>query len=167
MKKLFSIIAVAAIALCNTFTSSAQETSEDMVTYLVVNLKDGSMEKYMLKDSPVVKMEDSKIMISSESAEAAFDFDQVGNFTFEEGLPSGVESVVAGEAAFEFSYIGNTVTVAAPALEWAAVYTIGGVQGAKVPDDADHTAVIDLSTLAPGIYVVAPSCHSAIKIVKR
>ena len=70
-------------------------------------------------------------------------------------------------AAFSFAVIDNHITVSAPTLEWVKVFNTGGMQVASETADANHVVDIDISNLVPGIYIVTPSCHDAIKIVKQ
>ncbi len=165
MKKLFTILSVVAVALVNAFGLSAQ----DEVTLLTVNLKNGSVEQFNLPDKPAVTFEDGKMLIQSGEMSGEYNFTDVSHFTFEKGaLLAGIDDIVAEGTAFTFSYTDNaTVFVAAPALQWVALYTVQGVEVAKVKADASGAASIDVSGLTPGIYVVAPDCHSALKIVKH
>ena len=164
MKKLSSIIAAIGIACIGSLTAGAQEVT----THLTVNLQDGTTEHYNLLDTPTVKMVDHKIVISSESTEGTYDFENVSHFSFTQREVSGISDIMTDDTSFAFSFVDNaTVIIAAPNLEWANVYTTAGVQVVSASADADHTVTINVCDLAPGMYIVAPSCHSAIKIVKR
>lgn len=166
MTKLTSIIAATAIACLSALGAGAQE----MTTHLTVNLHDGTTEHYKLLDSPTVRMENHQIIVSSESLEGTYDFETVSHFSFiqKEDDEAGIADIITDDTSFAFSYVDNaTVVISAPTLEWATVYTTAGLQVAHATADADHTVTLDISALAPGMYIVAPSCHSAIKIVKR
>ena len=165
MKKFFTIIAFAAVALCNAFGANAQ----DEVTLLTVNLKNGNVEQFNLPDKPVVTFEDGKMLVKSGEMSGEYVFAEVSHFSFEKGaMLAGIDEIATDGNAFTFSYTDNaTVFLAAPALEWVALYTVQGVEVAKVKADASGVATVDVSSLAPGVYVVAPNCHSALKIVKK
>lgn len=165
MKKILSIIAIAAASFAGSLSAHAQE----MVTVLTVNLQDGTTERYKLTESPTVKMENHKIVVASASLQGEYDFENVSHFSFDKQPEEigGVDDVAGDDAAFEFTYVDNaTVTVAAPTLQWVAVYTMSGMEVTTVMAE-DNRVTIDVSGLTPGVYIVAPSCHSAIKIVKR
>lgn len=164
MKKLLSIIAVAVVALAGAFSASAQ----DDVTLLTVSMKDGSIRQFNVPDKPEVTFADGKMLINSGEMSGEYDFAEVSHFTFEKGgLLSGIEDIKVEENVFTFSFTDNaTVILAAPALQWASLYSVQGTQLANVKA-VDGVATIDVSSLAPGVYVVAPSCHPAIKIVKH
>lgn len=166
MNKLFTIIAVAVVACFGSLNAAAQETT----THLTVNLHDGTTEHYKLLDSPTVKMANHQIVVSSATIEGSYDFEKVSHFSFEQRKEdtSEISDIMTEDTSFAFSFVDNaTVVIAAPELEWAKVYTVAGVQVSAANADADHVVTLDISNLAPGTYIIAPSCHSAIKIVKR
>lgn len=163
MNKIISIIAIAASAFIGTLGVAGQEES---VTVVKVNLHDGTAEQYKLTESPTVKMDNGKILVASVSMQGEYDFDKVSHLSFEEVELSSIENVAA-DAAFEFTYVANsTVSVVAPALEWVAVYTLTGSEVMRAAA-TEHKVSLDVSGLASGVYVVAPSCHSAVKIIKK
>lgn len=165
MKKLFSIIAVLAIAICSFNSASAQDT--EMATVLNVNLKDGTVESFKLTDEPTVKFVDHKIVIYAPTMECEYDFDSVNNFSFTKDPLTGIEAP-AEETAFSFTFVDNAnVIIYAPELQWAAAYSIKGTEVARATANADNTVTLNLGDAAPGVYVIASSCHKAIKIVKR
>lgn len=165
MKKFFTILTLAAVALVNSFSASAEEPN----TVLSVYMKDGKFEVFKFADKPSVTFADQKILVSSENASGEYAFDAVSHFAFEDGnLVQGIEEI-AGEktAAFSFEYTDNAnVVVASPELKWVKVYTAQGVEVAAAAAN-DGVATVSVASLAPGVYIVAPSCHSALKIVKR
>ena len=166
MNKLTSTIAAAAIVCISTLSAGAQE----MTTHLTVNLHDGTTEHYKLLDSPTVRMENHQIIVSSESLEGTYDFEKVSHFSFiqKEDEEAGIANIITDDTSFAFSFVDNaTIMISAPTLEWATVYTTGGMQVTHATADANHTVTLDISELTPGMYIVTPSCHSAIKIVKR
>lgn len=166
MKKLFTIIAVAVVACLGSLSAGAQE----MTTHLTVNLHDGTTEHYKLLDEPTVRMENHQIIVSSPTLEGTYDFEKVSHFSFEQRREqtSDISDIIGEDTSFAFSFVDNaTVVIAAPELEWAKVYTTAGVQVAEANANRDHVVTLDIRNLAAGTYIVAPSCHSAIKIVKR
>lgn len=163
MKKLFcTIFAALLVGLC--LPASAQE----ITTHLAVNLHDGGVEHFNLHELPVVKMEDHKIVVSTDNLESSYDFETVSHFSFELREVNKVETIATDNSAFTFTFLDNAnIIISAPALEWAAVYNVAGVKVGYGVADGDHVVTINISDLPAGAYIVAPSCHSAIKIVKR
>lgn len=163
MKKILSIIAVAACAAFSSITASAQEE----ITFLVVNLQDGGMDKYKLPDEPTVKIENHKLTVTAPTMECEYDFDKVSHFSFSKEIVTGVDQITDEGASFSFTFVDNaTVIISAPELEWAAAYNVNGLEVARAKADA-NVVTLDVSTFAPGVYVIAPSCHEAVKIIKR
>lgn len=163
MNKIISIIAIAASVFAGSFSAAGQE---ERVTVVNVNLHDGTTEQYKLTESPTMKMENGKILVESASVQGEYELDKVSHLSFEEVELSAIESVAA-DSAFEFTYVANsTVSVAAPALEWVAVYTLTGSEVMRAAA-TEHKVSLDVSGLVPDVYVVAPSCHSAVKIIKK
>lgn len=168
MKKIISSIAIATVALISGRAVAADNEVEVRPSVLTVNLTNGETERYKLVDAPVVTMADSEIVIKSSTVEGTYPFDTVSYFSFEKDSDdSGVGSAMPADASFEFTYVDNaTVTVVAEGLEWVNVYSVAGTQVAYQPA-YNGVATVDISHVAPGVYVVAPSCHSSIKIVKH
>lgn len=163
MKKIFSIIAVVACVIFSSFTANAQEQTE--ITFVVVNLKDGSNESFRLLDEPAVRVENHKLKVSAPSMECEYDFDNVSHFSFEKRIVSEVDKVT--DSAFSFTFVDNAhVVVSATDLQWVAAYNLQGLEVARIAA-VGNTATVDLSDAPAGVYVIATSCHPAIKIVKR
>lgn len=163
MKKIFSIIAVVACVIFSSFAAYAQEDTK--VTVLVVNLNDGSYESFKLIDEPAVRVENHKLKVSAPSMECEYDFDNVSHFSFEKKVLSGVDNV--SDSAFSLTFVDNAhVVVSATDLQWAAAYNIQGLEVARAAAEG-NTATVDLGDLPAGVYVIATSCHPAVKIIKR
>ena len=161
MKKIFTILASFAVAL------SSFAAEEELITSVTVNLHNGNKEYYALTDAPEVKVENRQIIVTSPTLTGTYDFADVSHVSFEKRALSGIGEITAPDAAFSFAVVDNHITVSAPALEWVKVFNTGGMQVASETADANHVVNIDINNLAPGIYIVTPSCHDAIKIVKR
>lgn len=161
MKKIFTILASFAVAL-------SSFAAEEEVTTVTVNLNNGTKEYYAITDAPEVKVENRQIIVTSPTLTGTYDFADVSHVSFEKrALSSGVEGITSPDAAFSFAVVDNHITVSAPALEWVKVFNTGGVMVASETANGDHVVDIDISNLVPGIYIVTPSCHDAIKIVKH
>lgn len=166
MKKLTSIISLALALLASPFVAGAQEADE--VTLLTVNLKDGQKEQYNLPDKPAVTFDRSKVSITSASVNGEYDFADVSHFSFDKGKPvSSIDDIKADDAAFTFFFTDNaTVVIAAGEITRADLFDI---QGRKLlsADARDGVVTLDVTSLPEGIYLVAPSCHKAVKIIKH
>ena len=165
MNKILTIIAVAVVAVCGAFSVSAQEE----VTLLTVTMKDGTSQQFNLPDKPVITFEDGKMLIASGAMSGEYDFSSVSHFSFEKGqMLASIEDVTVDDKTFTFSFTDNAnVYVAAPGLTSVALYTLLGTQLDNAKADTNGAATLDISALAPGVYIVTPAGHHAIKIIKR
>ncbi|MBO4941806.1 MAG: T9SS type A sorting domain-containing protein [Muribaculaceae bacterium] len=157
MKRYIITFCVALMAL----VASAQQG----MTVLQLHLNDGTVDKYILHDKPVVTFGDGNLIVTSDKATNTYVFSTVEHFDFEEAS-SGVGSVTAEENTFTVCVDGNTLSVAADELQWVELYTVNGTK-AMSADAVDGVAEVDLSSLPAGVYVVATNCHKAIKILKK
>lgn len=159
MKKIITSIILAAAAT-GAFSAMAE-------TALTVNLKNGSREQYKLADTPSVTVADHQMVVSSASLNCSYNFEDVSHFNFEEYKIEQTVENIADKVEFSFTYLDNaTVTIATPQLQWATVYTLSGTQVMTAAADG-NVVTLDISSLAPGVYLVAPSCHQAVKIIKK
>lgn len=167
-KQLISLIGSIAVALLACApVATAQETGQP-VTMLMVNLHNGSIEKYLLSDTPVVTFDGDAMVVTSDGASGTYDRPDVSHFEIKKDWYSEAEAVtLTPEVSFSFTYTDNAnVTVAAPALTRVDLYTPAGVKVAQATA-TDGTATISLAALPAGVYLVAPDCHKAIKIIKK
>lgn len=148
--------------------SSAQDSGQQLETLLIVNLNIGSVEKYRLSDTPVVTFEGKEMVVTSDAASGSFTRADVSHFEVKKDWFSGAEAAtLTPETSFSFTYTDNAnVTVAAPELKFVELFTTAGVKVARA-NATDGTATINLTSLPAGVYLVAPDCHKAIKIVKK
>lgn len=165
MKKIFTILSAIAVALVFAFGASAQER----VTVVSVYLQNGQAEYFKVADKPSVTFGDHKITVSSDALTGEYNFDDVSHFAFEDANDvMGIEEVGGDNASFTFVYTDNAnVYISAPDLKWAKVFSVQGSEVAAATANADGVVTLNIAGLAPGVYVVTPSCHSAVKIVKR
>ncbi|MDE6527495.1 MAG: hypothetical protein K2L78_00415, partial [Muribaculaceae bacterium] len=68
---------------------------------------------------------------------------------------------------FTLSFTDNAnVVINAPRLTAADLFDTAGRKILSVVA-TDGNAVLKVGHLAPGVYIVAPDCHPAVKIIKR
>lgn len=146
-------------------TLSAAEEQE--VTLLTLHMTDGTTEMYNLPDKPVMTFVEDRLDVKSTTMQGSYPRKDVAYFDFTTGAPiSALEAIEAG-ASLAVTYLDhNTLTVAAAGLKKVSITDINGRVLATVPADGHGVATLDISTLANGIYVVAPTPGHAFKIVK-
>lgn len=148
MKQILSIIA--AMAIC--ISVCAEE-----VTLVAVSLRNGTKELYNLPDKPQMRFEGDDLIIQSEIMQGEYVRSTVEKISTERGERQASMAEVE-KASFMFSYDGTTVTVTSPSV---TLYDLNGMQLFS------GKGSLDVSALPAGVYIVVPSNHSSIKIVKK
>ncbi len=167
MKRLITILSVAFVAISSAFSAGAQDSAGE-VTLLTVNLKNGTREQYNLPDKPQVSFADGKMFIECPEMSGEYALKEVSNINFEKGREIvGISEIPDAGNTFTFSYVDNaSVLMSGTGLKSVAVYNLNGMLVTTV-EAVDGAVAIDVSAFAPGVYIVAPSCHAAVKIVKK
>ncbi len=162
MKKYIITFCMALVAIAGSFTAAAQEA----LTVLQLHLTDGTTDKYLLAEKPVVTFSDGNLLITSSAVTSTYEFSAVESYDFGIDTTTGVDGIGAEDNTFSFQLAGDVLTVASPELSVVEVYALNGVKAAAATA-ADGVATVDLAALPAGVYVVATNCHAAVKIVKK
>ena len=162
MKKYIITFCMALVAIAGSFTAAAQES----LTVLQLHLSDGTTDKYVLAEKPVVTFSDGNLLVTSSAVTSTYKFTAVKSFDFGTDTTTGVDGIGAEDSTFSFQLAGDVLTVASPELCVVEVYALNGVKAAAATA-ADGVATVDLAGLPTGVYVVATNCHAAVKIVKK
>lgn len=136
MKKLF-LMAVLCLAV------SAVEAKS-----VVFNLSNRTKVYYLLggETNPVMKVVDGKIMVNADQ----YEFSNIKSFYISEtDDPTAIEAVKA-----DYSRRGNVLVAKAKAGDTVMVYSTGGAVVLTASAGADGDALIDLSSLTKGVYIV-------------
>lgn len=170
LKKIFvSLIAAVAVAFAGSTSLHAEDTAGELKSLLMIHLHSGSIDKYILSDTPEVTFEGEDLVVNSSAAQTSYGRSDVSHFEIKKDWYSAVEETPAEALAADFTlkFTDNaTVEVTASALTRVDLYTVAGVKVAAVAADGG-VATVSVADLAPGVYIVAPDCHPAVKIVKR
>jgi hypothetical protein len=158
MKKYIITFCVALMA----FAASAQQ---QVLTVLQLHLSNGTVDKYILANKPVVSFGDGNLIVTSAEATNTYEFNAVENFDFDK-ITTGVDDITAEENTFTVCFDSNILTVAATELQHVEVFGLNGVKVAAA-SASDGVAEIDLTSIPAGVYVVSTNCHKAVKIVKK
>lgn len=158
---------VALLAMLCGLEVSAQEPVVP-VTVVNINTKDGGVTHYRLPSKPVITMVDDKMVVSAAELE---DLEllraEVSHIDFALDWSGSVDAAGLADNEFVFSFVDNTtVQMASPRLNRADLFDVAGHKLASVAT-ADGNLTISLADLPAGVYVVAPDCHPAVKIVRK
>ena len=147
---------VALLAMLCGLEVSAQEPVVP-VTVVNINTKDGGVTHYRLPSKPVITMVEDLELLRAEVSHIDFALDWSGS----------VDAAGLADNEFVFSFVDNTtVQMASPRLTRADLFDVAGHKLASVVT-ADGNLTISLADLPAGVYVVAPDCHPAVKIVRK
>lgn len=135
---------------------------------LVIHLKDGSDRRYILLDEePVITFTSDKIVITSErnSTELGLAMADVSYFNYDggNGTTRIEETVVPGG----MNLTGDQLALSGlPAGSDIYIYGVGGQLFMETKADDEGNAVIDLTSLNTGVYIVKANNIST-KITKK
>ena len=139
---------VALLAMLCGLEVSAQEPVVP-VTVVNINTKDGGVTHYRLPSKPVITMVDDKMVVSAAELEDL------------ELLRAEVSHI-----DFALDWSGSVDAAGLADNEFADLFDVAGHKLASVVT-ADGNLTISLADLPAGVYVVAPDCHPAVKIVRK
>lgn len=167
MKKILFTLCVTLLSMLSPMSVSAQGTAGH-VTVVNVNTKDGSVSRFLITSKPVVHIVDDRLVVKAdELADLELLRDEVSHIDFSEDGSSALDAANLGENDFTLSFIdNNTVQIVSPRLTRADLFDIAGHKLASA-STADGNITLSLAELPAGVYVVAPDCHTAVKIVKK
>ena len=156
MKKyIVSLLAVFAFFL----TASAQHN--DQLYTMHVTTVDGSTVDFEFVDEPVMTFNGADMTISSAaSADMKFQMDNVVSVTFS-GVPSGITTVKDGGSSIHVSVSDGKIIVSGMAANAkVSVYDVGGALVANANADTGGQAVVNISNLGKGVFVVSTPANA-------
>lgn len=158
---------VALLTMLSGMSIMAQEPTVP-VTVININTKDGGVTHYRLPSKPVVNIVDNMLVVSADELE---DLQllraEVSHIDFEQDWSGALDAAQLQVNEFTFSFTDNaTVQMASPRLTRADLFDMAGHKLASAVT-ADGNLTLSVADLPAGVYLVAPDCHAAVKIVKR
>lgn len=118
-------------------------------TGLVLELKNGTTEIFILEDKPTLTFVESTLNIKSLEAEASVSLLEVSNFHFVE-VESGIESFKSEGLIFEYKEGRATIE------GYNGIINVFDTSAALILSDKNESGFtqLDLNGLAPGIYLI-------------
>lgn len=131
---------------------------------LVVHLMSGETYNYvLLNEEPTISFSGDKIVITTSTAEHQFAMEAVKYFNYENKSTTGIGDV----SADGMRYTGDRIVFSGlPANCPIYIYGTGGQLHLKTAADAQGNAVVELSSLSTGVYIVKANNIST-KITKK
>lgn len=148
-----------AAAVCTLAVAGASA----QVQYLTVNRVDGSQVSFALADDPVVTNSATELTVSSSSTTITVPFSELKNYVFSTQT-TGVKPVTVqpshrideGSISFAGLHPGQNIDI----------FTPDGRQVSHNTADDSGNALVDISSLGRGVYIVSTSA-SSFKFMKK
>ena len=156
--KLKSLL-TAALMVCSTLTMSA----EDFLHALKVERNDGTVDTYLFVDKPEVTFSGRNMHVTTPGVSTTYRLKEVKQWLFSEY--SGIESVEADEVRFVGVAPGVIDIISLSPVGDVHVYDIQGRSVEAKVTTEDTTVRVDLTSLAPGIYILNTP-NNSIKITR-
>lgn len=130
---------------------------------LVVHLMSGETYNYVLSEEPVITFSGEKIIINTTNTEHQFSMEAVKFFNYELQNTTAIGEVTTDGMRI----LGDRIVFSGlPANSPIYLYDTGGQLYLKTAADADGNAVVELSSISKGVYIVKANNIST-KITKK
>lgn len=142
------------------------------ISYVMrVTMTDGSVKSFLLTDRPVVSVDEKTVDISSNTISASYKASDIKDYTFVDGSKTVIEDTPADELTQNLTVkCLDGVHVSVRGVDTPVRVQVFSIAGAKVQADLSQVSDgvdIDLSQLAPGVYVIDINGKDSFKIQKR
>ena len=156
MKKF--ILSIVSLFLLGTATAMASNV-------LVIHLTSGETYRYiLLEETPTISFQGDQIVVEASSGDVSFNMQAVTFFNYETQDATGIEEEISQEG---MQMNGDRLAFnGLPAGCPIYIYGVGGQLYLKMTADADGSAVVDLTSLNKGVYIVRANEIST-KITKK
>ena len=132
---------------------------------LVVELRNGNVDNYMLAEKPQVTFSGEKCKIVSSSLTTEYDMANVLQAYFSEDK-SSVEAPME-EFTLVFTDPDTVQLSGVPAGSAVALYSMAGSLLSSVTADANGAATVSLNGLDKGVYVIQTANNKSFKIYRK
>ena len=112
---------------------------------LIITTKSGTVAEFLIADSPVITYQDNLLKVTGGGSEISVEAEAVGSFDFVPSEEAGVDLISVNGSLFSGLRPGSKVNV----------FTLEGRLVATFTADNSASASVDLSSLAPGYYIVS------------
>lgn len=132
---------------------------------LVIHLTDGTTYSYILIDEePVISFQGEQIVVTASSRTLQFNMQAVTYFNYETTDATDIDEGISpnGMQMNGDRLVFNGLPAGCPIY----IYGVGGQLYLKMEADADGNAIVDLSSLNTGVYIVKANEIST-KITKK
>lgn len=137
----------------------------DEVETLIILMKNGSENAFLLKDKPKVTFEGTSLKVSAATGDVSFALADVMRFTYAKKSTSGISEQVENPTGVSFE--GDVLVISQlKANTTASIYALDGKLIRQLKPQRAGTYRISLSELPSGLYLVKAD-NVTYKITKR
>lgn len=154
-------------AICSPLSALAEE--QEMVTNLIVDLKTGASEEFMLPEKPVLTFSSDECTITTSQVVVTYDMADVEKAYFAERPKTvGVDNTAAETVSIDLSVPETVIVRGLNAGTGVVIYDINGRTVARAQADSEGTATLSTESMTPNtVYVVSISNIKNFKLYKR
>lgn len=144
---------------------SAASLSAAAETCLSVVMQTGERQQFILSEKPEVTFDGGNLVIKCSDAETAIPRSDVSLIEFVD-FSGGVADMAGDDMVFSFTD-NSTVTVSGRKVSAVSVVDLRGTVLKQAVADSSGQAVIDVASLASGVYIVVIQNYQSVKILKK
>ena len=149
---------------CCCLKISAEKTSY----ILHVELKDGTNNDYVLADRPQISFENDNVVFLCKSISTSYKKKEINKFVFLDSQSTGVYVLKAGDTRIGYTIEeGKVIIEGVTEKEDIKVYSISGQQHQAITNIEGNNAVVLLTSLPNGYYIINLGNKQSIKVLKK
>ncbi len=133
---------------------------------LIIQMKDGGIESFLLADKPTITFSDTQLNITSLSLATSYDRSTIKKFHFEKLTSDGLDNVSPRELRVIF-LDNNLIQLIglSKSDQPIHVYDITGcMYPSTIVDSTEKTVTISLENITKGTYIIKTNRNKSIKI---
>ncbi len=154
------------ILLCSCCVLKANAVPSEKYS-LVVNLKNGTQQTFLLKEKPSIVFQDGKFIISQTGSNVDFSFDNVLNFSFSD-IVNSIRTLNDDQLTVSYTDSQHLLVHGA---EGNTQISIASLEGMMMPCQVVrvdyNTLSVSLENLPKGVYIISIGKTQNIKIIKK
>lgn len=133
---------------------------------LIVELANGHKVNYLLRDKPVMTMDGTKLVIETVTIQTNYERADVSRFYFEKD-PSEVKELPKNSLRFKQTDTDIFEISGLPQDEHITIFDTAGFQCGSISFIGSSSAIVNLSGLRKGAYLIKIGKIQTIKFVKK
>ena len=167
MKKRLIFQLLLMLSVLQTMAQNAVEDKAASAKMLVVNLNDGSHERFLLAERPCFVMDGANLNTSKDGTAIVYNRSDILDFTFEDVDPAAIEAMTTpGQLLVRQTADGHLLVSGLNGSDFVSVYSLSGKMLLRERFDNSGRADV-LLPLAKGVNIVNIANKRTLKIQKK